>query len=334
MEVCGTHTHSFFRFGIDKLLPADLQLVSGPGCPVCVSTQEYIDSAIELAKDKEVILLTFGDMLRVPGSNSSLEIQRASAADVRTVYSAYDSLEIARRNPLKRVVFLGVGFETTAPTIALSIIGAKKAGLKNLYFFTALKLIPAAMKILLQDKKTNLDGFLCPGHVSLVIGSKPYQLVSMRYRIPCCVAGFEPLDILEGVYLLLKQVKEGRAEVENQYRRAVRPEGNPKAQKVIREVFSVVDASWRGLGSIPASGLKIRNSYACFNAEKIFTIKPAVSCQLPAAKCRCGDILKGLILPAQCPLFAVACSLDKPLGPCMVSSEGACNAYYRYKLKV
>lgn len=332
MEVCGTHTQSFFRFGVDKLLPYNIRLIAGPGCPVCVSSQEYIDSAIRLAKHRDTIIVTFGDMLRIPGSKSTLEIERAKGAQVQVVYSSLDSLKIARDHPDKRIVFLAVGFETTAPTIGLSIITAKKEKLRNLSYFCALKLIPPAMQHLVNDKRLNLHGFLCPGHVSAIIGCAPYEFIVKNYKIPCCIAGFEPLDILEGIYILLKQIRENKPKVANQYTRAVRKEGNLKAKKIISEVFKVTDSSWRGFGKIPRSGLKIRDVYAGFDAERIFSIKRDNGITgKRVSKCRCGDVLKGLISPLDCPLFSKACTPDNPIGPCMVSSEGTCSAYHKYR---
>jgi len=338
MEVCGTHTQSFFRFGVGKLLPSNIHLISGPGCPVCVSPQGYIDTAIALAKQKNTIIATFGDMLRIPGSESTLEKERAKGAQITVVYSAADSLKIARANSRARVIFLAVGFETTAPTIGLSIIAAGKENLKNLSFFSALKLIPPAMEYLIKDERLNLAGFLCPGHVSAIIGIRPYEFIPKKYRIPCCIAGFEPIDILEALYILLKQVRDNKPSVANQYTRAVRREGNPKAKRIISRVFQTTDSYWRGLGKIPGSGLKIRKESAQFDAAKVFDIKPATSdpaCpagrQRPATKCKCGDVLKGLITPVECALFSKICTPDNPIGPCMVSQEGACSAYYRYK---
>ena len=330
MEVCGTHTQTFCKFGLDKLLPVNLRLISGPGCPVCVSAQEYIDAAIELAGHKEVIILTFGDMLRIPGSYSTLEKERAKFGNVHVVYSALDSLNVAKLNPDKKVIFLAVGFETTAPTIALSIILAKKENLKNLFFFSSLKLIPPAMNYLMQDKRLNLAGFLCPGHVSAIIGTKHYEFIPKRYKISCCVAGFEPLDILEGAYLLVQQIVKKKSMVVNQYARVVKKEGNPTAQKIIHDVFKVSDASWRGFGKIPNSGLKIKKEYSNFDAEKVFLIKRRTTDARRTTKCRCAEVLKGLISPLACPLFYKVCRPDSPIGPCMVSSEGACNAYYKY----
>ena len=331
MEVCGTHTQNFLRFGLDKLIPPNLDLISGPGCPVCVSTQQYIDQAISYARMKDMIILTFGDMLKVPGSSSSLEKENAQGADVRILYSPFDSLRVARENPKKKVILLAVGFETTAPTIALTLIAAKKEKIKNLFFFSALKLIPAAMAHLLADKKLNIHGFLCPGHVSAIIGTRPYDFIPDKFKIGCCIAGFEPLDILQGLYFLLKQVKDHKPAVKNQYLRVVKAQGNPEAKKIMEKVFQEEDSCWRGLGMIPQSGLKIRNGFSQFDAARVFRTKNAAHQARGKTQCRCADVLKGLISPEVCPLFGEACRPDNPYGPCMVSSEGTCNAYYRYK---
>jgi len=331
MEVCGTHTQAFFRFGLDKLLPGNLSLVSGPGCPVCVSPQGYIDRAIGLLDRKDTIILTFGDMLCVPGADSSLEKKRAESGNVRIAYSAMDSLQVARDNPRKKVIFLAVGFETTAPTIALSIIAAQKEKLKNLFFLASLKLIPPVIAFLLGDKRLKINGFLCPGHVSAIIGTRPYAFIPAKFKIGCCVTGFEPVDILEGVYFLLQQITSGKPRLANQYARVVKKEGNPKAKRKMAQVFKITDAFWRGLGCIPGSGLKIRKEFARFDAEKIF---PAgykrYAPDNVQKKCRCGDVLKGIISPRECPLYKKICLPDNPIGPCMVSSEGTCNTYYKY----
>ena len=333
MEVCGTHTQSFFRFGLDKILPANLKLIAGPGCPVCVSSQEYIDRAVNLAGREDTIILTFGDMLRIPGTKSSLEKEKTRFGNVRVVYSAFDSLKVARLNPEKKIVFLAVGFETTAPTIALTILSAKKENLKNIFFYSSLKLIPPAMEHLLQDKRLNLDGFLCPGHVSAIIGTKAYEFIPKRYKIGCCVAGFEPLDILEGLYLILRQIIKNKPTVANQYTRVVTKQGNQKAQKVLERVFEVADSNWRGFGKIPESGLKIRKEFSEFDAQREFQLSSELRVRSSGVKtkCKCADVLKGLISPRECPLFSKACTPDNPIGPCMVSTEGACNAYYKYK---
>lgn len=332
MEVCGTHTQSFHRFGLERLIPEKLRLIAGPGCPVCVSNQDYIDKAIQLGKNVDIIIASFGDMLRVPGTATSLEKQRALGTEVRVVYSAWDSLEIARRHPKKKVIFLAVGFETTAPTLALTVQAAKRQKLGNLFFFSALKLIPPAMQALLSDRQLKIDGFLCPGHVSTIIGSQPYEFIARKYKIPCCVAGFEPLDIMEGIYMLLRSIVQNKSRVENQYARVVKRKGNPKAKAIIKEVFKVSDAAWRGIGEIPQSGLKLREKYSSFDVEKMMPLNIThKTLNIKQQKCRCGEVLKGIIEPVQCPLFRKACTPESPFGPCMVSSEGTCNAYYRYK---
>jgi hydrogenase expression/formation protein HypD len=332
MEVCGTHTQNFRRFGLDKLIPENLRLVSGPGCPVCVSTQDYIDRAIQLSKQPDIVIVTFGDMLRVPGTYSSLEKQRAEGMDVRVVYSAWDGLEIARSNPRKSIIFLAVGFETTAPTIALTLQAARKEKMNNLFFFSTLKLIPPAMKALVSDGKFGIDGFLCPGHVSTIIGSQAYEFIPRRYKIPCCIAGFEPLDILEGLYFLLCQIIHNRPCVSNQYIRAVKKEGNPRAKAIINAVFKPSNATWRGLGKISNSGLRLRDEYSSFDTEKKFSFNiQHKTLNIKQSRCRCPDVLKGIIQPDACLLFRKVCTPSNPYGPCMVSSEGACNVYYQYK---
>ena len=331
MEVCGTHTQSFRRFALSGLLPENLRLISGPGCPVCVSPKSFIDSAIELGRRKDTVILTFGDMLRIPGSASTLEKENSNSADIRVVYSCWDALKIAQANSSKKVIFLAVGFETTAPTVALTILEAAKNRMKNISFLCALKLIPPAMLYLLKDKRLSLSGFLCPGHVSTIIGAKAYLPIAKKYHLPCCVAGFEPLDILEGLLILLKDINAKRARVSNEYSRAVRAGGNLKAQKLVSSVFEKEDALWRGLGIIPDSGLGIRGKYSRFDAAKIFSCKLPTFKSQPPTKCRCGDVLKGLLTPTECPLFSKECTPDNPVGPCMVSSEGACGVYYRYR---
>ena len=331
MEVCGTHTQNFFRFGLDRMLPENVRLIAGPGCPVCVSSQGYIDNAIKFAEQKDAVILTFGDMLRIPGTHASLEQEKARFGNVAVVYSPLDCLKVAKRNPQKQVIFLAVGFETTAPTIALTILAAKKEKLNNLFFYSSLKLIPPAMEYLLQDKRLQLDGFLCPGHVSAIIGTKSYAFIPKRYKIGCCVAGFEPLDILEGTYLLVRQIVAQKPTVENQYKRVVTAQGNTEAVKLMRKVFAVSSASWRGFGNIPESGLRIRKEFSDFDAAKVFSVKEATRVTGKIARCRCPDVLKGLLSPAQCPLFGKSCSPQHPVGPCMVSIEGACNAHFKYR---
>jgi hydrogenase expression/formation protein HypD len=331
MEVCGTHTQNFFRFGLDKLLPANLKFIAGPGCPVCVSSQEYIDKAIAYTRDENNLVLTFGDMLRVPGALSTLEKERAKRGNVLVVYSALDALTFARKNPHRKNIFLAVGFETTASTIGLTIMQAKKEKLKNIFFFSSLKTIPPAMNYLVQDKRLRLSGFLCPGHVSTIIGTQPYEFIPRKYGLSCCVAGFEPLDILEGIYFIIRQIVKKKPGVENQYKRVVKKYGNLKAQEVISEVFKKSDAFWRGLGKISRSGLKLKNRFAEFDAEKALPLKIKPQAPNPKQKlCCCAGVIKGLIRPDECPLFGKICSPENPYGPCMVSIEGTCNAYYKY----
>ena len=328
MEVCGTHTMSIFRAGIRALLPERIHLLSGPGCPVCVTAQSEIDAFITLAGMEGVTVATFGDLIRVPGSRSSLQEARAAGADVRTVYSTFDALDIARRHPEGRVVFLGVGFETTAPTVAAALVAAAQAGLTNFKVFCAHKLVPPALAALMETPGVQVDGFMLPGHVSVVIGADAYRPVLEKYGIPGVVAGFEPADILQAVALLVQQIEGGRAQLENAYPRAVTGQGNAKARQMMAEVFETVDARWRGIGVIPGSGLRIRDRYAAFDARKTFDIALPDS-ETPTG-CACGDILTGRKTPPDCPLYKTKCTPDDPVGPCMVSSEGTCAAYFRY----
>jgi hydrogenase expression/formation protein HypD len=328
MEVCGTHTVAIFRHGIRQLLPPPLSMLSGPGCPVCVTTNADIDKAIALAEQAGVTLATFGDMMKVPGSYQSLQQVKADGSDVRVVYSPRDAVCMARDNPQRPVVFFAVGFETTAPTIAASLLEAEALGLENYYLISVHKLIPPAMRALLESGEVRIDGFICPGHVSVVIGSRPYEFIPQEYGVPCVITGFEPLDVLQGIDMLLRQIAEGRAEVEIQYRRGVRPEGNPLARELVSRVFETSDAEWRGLGCIPGSGLKLRPEYERFDAEKAFVINPPPTKEHKG--CLCGDILRGVKTPPECPLFARACTPERPVGPCMVSSEGTCAGWYQY----
>jgi hydrogenase expression/formation protein HypD len=331
MEVCGTHTMAAFRSGLRQLLPANVRLISGPGCPVCVTDTNYIDAAIELARRPDVIVTTFGDLMRVPGSASSLERERAAGADVRVVYSPTDAVRLAGEKPGKQVVFLGVGFETTAPTVAASITQAARDGLANYFVLCAHKTMPRAMEALLRDQEVKVDGFICPGHVSVITGAAMYRFICEKYRIPCVVAGFEPWDMLKAVEMLLEQLAGGRATVEVEYRRAVTERGNAAAQKLLAEVFEECDAGWRGIGNIPGSGLAIRNKYAALDAVKALGVKFAPATPHPG--CRCGDVLRGVIAPPECKLFGKACTPINPFGPCMVSSEGTCAAYYKYEAR-
>ncbi|HBD09600.1 MAG TPA: hydrogenase formation protein HypD [Syntrophobacteraceae bacterium] len=328
MEICGTHTVAIFRSGLRELLPDTIRLISGPGCPVCVTAAEDIDRAIWLARQPGVILATFGDLVRVPGSQSSLQRERSQGADVRIVYASFDAVEIARTHPDREVVLVGIGFETTAPTVAAAIQQAASAGLENFSVFAAHKLLPPAMEVLLQADDVHLDGFLCPGHVSTVIGAKAYEDVAERYGIPCVVAGFEALDVLQGIVMLVDQLENGRAEVEIQYRRAVSWDGNRQARLVMEEVFEPAESSWRGLGTIPNSGLRIRDDFRQLDATRRFALPRIRVAEHPG--CRCGEVLRGVLQPIQCALFRKACTPEQPLGPCMVSSEGTCGAYFRY----
>jgi len=328
MEFCGGHTVTIFRYGIRQLLPLTIEMVSGPGCPICVTANADLDRAIALSKIPGVIVATFGDMLKVPGSHSSLEKAKASGAEVRTVYSATDALEIAKANPDSSVVFLGIGFETTAPTIAASILQAEEKGIGNYYVLSLHKLCPPVIRALLDSGEVELQGLVCPGHVSAVIGSHPWEFIAKEYGIPCVISGFEPLDVLQCVEMLVKQVEKGQAGVEIAYKRGVRAEGNQIALKLMERVFEPSPARWRGMGEIAGSGLKIREEYKRFDAEANFDIQTAPAIEHKG--CICGEILRGVKAPADCKLFARACTPENPVGPCMVSAEGSCSAYYLY----
>jgi hydrogenase expression/formation protein HypD len=328
MEVCGTHTVAIFRHGIRQLLPENVNLISGPGCPVCVTANRDIDWAIAAAKHPDTILTTFGDMLKVPGSRSSLQQVRAEGGEVRVVYSTLDALQIARVNPTKKVIFFGIGFETTAPTIACSVLEAEETGLSNYYVFSVHKVMPPPMKALVDNGEVRIDGFLCPGHVSTIIGSEPYRFLARDYGVPCVIAGFEPLDVLQSIDMLLAQRVEGRADVEIQYSRVVRPEGNPAALATLYRVFQPADAEWRGLGTIPGSGLEVREEYARFDAGRVLQIDPGPTREHRG--CRCGEVLRGVMKPPECPLYGRACTPETPVGPCMVSSEGTCSTWFQF----
>jgi len=328
MEVCGTHTVAIFKHGLRGLLPENVTMLSGPGCPVCVTPNADIDRAIALARLPQVILTTFGDMMKVPGSYASLNQAKAEGADVRVVYSALDALKIAQNNPERSVAFFGVGFETTAPTTAASILEAQRMSLSNFFFLSVHKLVPPAMRALLDSGEVHVDGFMCPGHVSTIIGSAPYEFIAKDYGIPCVIAGFEPLDILQALDMLLAQIAAGEARVEVQYRRAVHREGNPVALRHMDNVFEAADAAWRGLGTIPNSGLRLRPQFKAIDAESAFKITTRPPKE--ARGCRCGEVLRGAVRPPDCPLFGTGCTPEHPIGPCMVSSEGTCSAWYLY----
>lgn len=327
MEVCGGHTMAIHRFGIPSLLPENIHLVSGPGCPVCVSSKSYIDHAIALGRREDVILCTYGDLIRVPGSSSTLDREKASGADVRIVPSTLDALKIAREHPTKNVVFLGIGFETTAPGSAAAIVQADREQLKNFFLLSAHKIMPPAMEALITEG-IRINGYICPGHVSTITGSSIYDFIPRSYGLACVIAGFEPVDILQSVLMLAEQIERGTPKVEIQYKRVVKPEGNVKAQELLKEVFALEADWWRGFGMIPASGLKLKDRYTAYDAAKVFEVT------LPEPKedkgCICGEILKGLKKPSDCKLFGKACTPSDPVGACMVSSEGACAAYFRY----
>ena len=329
MEVCGGQTHAIVKHGLDRLLPDKITLLHGPGCPVCVTAVNIIDRALELASRDDIIFCSFGDMLRVPGTNRDLLTVRAEGGDIRTVYSPLDALEIAAANPDKETVFFGIGFETTAPANALAIIRAKAADLSNFSLLCAQVLIPPAMEAILNERECRVNGFLAAGHVCTVVGFTEYETMAAKYKIPVTVTGFEPLDILQGILMTVTSLEQGRYEVQNQYTRAVKREGNPEAQAVMNRVFRTVDRSWRGLGEIPRSGLALRGEYAAFDAEKKFGLDIATVER--DSECISGLILQGRQKPDQCPAFGRRCTPENPLGATMVSSEGACAAYYRYR---
>jgi hydrogenase expression/formation protein HypD len=328
MEVCGTHTVSIFRSGIRSVLPDTISLLSGPGCPVCVTAQQDIDAFIALSRIENTIITTFGDLIRVPGTESSLQREQAEGRDIRIVYSTVDALEIARKNPDKNIVFLGVGFETTTPTIAASLISAEKSGLENYFVYPAHKLVPPALFALMETIGVNIDGFLLPGHVSVIIGTDAYLPFFEKHPLPCVVAGFEPADILLAILRLSEQIAGGAPRLENAYPRAVTAIGNAKAREMTDTVFEVCDAPWRGIGTIPDSGLRIRKAFEMFDAQKHFAID--VPASAPPKGCACGDILTGKKTPPECALYKKVCTPMSPVGPCMVSTEGTCAAYYKY----
>lgn len=329
MEVCGGHTHTIFKYGIEDLLPPNVEMIHGPGCPVCVIPLGRVDDAISIALEPNIIFATFGDMIRVPGSKTTLFDAKAAGADVRMVYSPLDALKIAKKNPDRRVVFLALGFETTAPSTALTVLQAAKDGVENFSIFCNHILIVPTLKAILDSPELTLDGFVGPGHVSTVIGTSPYDFVARDYKKALVVSGFEPLDILQSVYMIVKQIVEGRAEIENQYSRVVWRDGNARAMEAICEVFEPREFfEWRGLGSIPHSGMRLSAKYARFDAEIHFSV-PGVRIADPKA-CQCGEILKGVKKPWECKVFGTACTPETPIGSCMVSSEGACAAYYNF----
>lgn len=329
MEVCGGQTHTLMRYGIDELLPKEIELVHGPGCPVCVTPLEMVDRAIRIASLPAVIFTSYGDMLRVPGSQSDLFQARANGADVRIVYSPMDAVETARTNPDRRVVFFGVGFETTAPANAMAVWQAEREGLRNFSMIVAHVLVPPAMRLILQSPTNRVQGFIGPGHVCTVMGFQEYEELSREFHVPIVVGGFEPLDLLEAIAMLVAQLEEGRAEIENQYSRSVNYEGNLTAQRILREVFEASDRKWRGIGSIEGSGYRLRDEYAAYDAERVFGLED-LNAEEPK-ECISALVLQGLKKPVDCPAFSTRCTPMKPLGAPMVSTEGACAAYYQYR---
>jgi len=323
MEVCGTHTMVIARSGIRTMMPNRLNLLSGPGCPVCVTPQETIDYAIEIAQQKDVIVTTFGDMVRVPGSRDSLE-----SFSPKIVYSALDALNIASENPSKCVIFIGVGFETTSPTVAATILAAEERGIKNFYILPAFKLIPPALNFIVQSPKIKVHGFILPGHVSTIIGSGPYQFLAKKYRLPGCITGFEPINVLHGILNLIMQITHKVARIDIEYTKVVKPKGNVRALEILNEVFQICDSNWRGIGVIEDSGLTLKGKYSEYDIRGKYRIRLQKS--IEPKGCICGKILLGLNTPNDCRLFGKKCTPFAPVGPCMVSSEGSCAAYYRY----
>jgi len=329
MEVCGTHTMAIRRHGLQSLLPKRVSLISGPGCPVCVTPGGYIDAVIDLGRHQDIVICTFGDMLRVPGRSGTLEAERASGREIRVVTSPMDALKRAQARPGQRHLFLGIGFETTAPGVAAAILEAKQRGVANFQIASAHKTMPNALASLVEAPDLQLDGFICPGHVSAIIGELAYTFLAREHGRACVIAGFEPLDVLESVLWICSQLREGRPRVQNQYRRLVRPEGNRRALAVLEQVFEPEDSIWRGLGEIPGSGLKLRTRFAAHDIKTVFDWNPPPESE--PRGCICGDILRGTAQPDQCPSFAIKCTPEQPLGACMVSSEGTCQVYYRYR---
>ena len=328
MEVCGTHTMSIYRHGIKSLLPAYIRLISGPGCPVCVTPSQYIDQAVLLSRDKDIIICTFGDMVRVPGEKSSLEMARIEGGDIRIVYSPLDCIRIATENPNKKVVFLGVGFETTAPVIGLTIKKAFEMRIENFFVLSGIKRLFPVLTMLFSSESIKIDGLICPGHISTITGEEPYRFLPEQYKVPCVITGFEASEILKGIYLLIRQIAQGEAKVENAYKSAGTVDGNKKAIGLINEIFEPTDSSWRGFGIVRESGLKLNEKYRTFDAKAFFGLEDPI--WAGDGGCNCGDVIKGLKEPEACPLFRKVCTPRTPKGACMVSSEGSCAARYKY----
>ena len=331
MEICGGQTHSILKYSIEEFLPEEITLIHGPGCPVCVTPLELIDKAIAIAQQQDVIFTSFGDMLRVPGSKHDLLSVKAKGGNVKMVYSPLDAVKIAENNPEKNVVFFAVGFETTAPANAMSVIEAKRRGIKNYSILCSHVLVPPAIEALLSSKNNNIQGFLAAGHVCTVMGYHEYFSLSEKYNVPIVVTGFEPIDILQGILLTVKQLESGKAEVQNQYSRVVTKEGNVAAQKLLKEVFERADRKWRGIGNIPSSGFKLKDEYSDYDAEKIFKVENIETEESPL--CIAGEVLQGIKKPVECSAFGKECTPERPLGAPMVSTEGACAAYFHYGKK-
>jgi len=329
MEICGGQTHTLMRYGIDELIPPQIELVHGPGCPVCVTALETIDKAIQIASLPGVTLVSYGDMLRVPGSHSDLFHVKADGGDIRVAYSPMEALKIARANPQRKVAFFGIGFETTAPANAMAVWQAAREGLENFSMLASHFLVPPAIRMLLESTANRVQGFIAPGHVCTVMGYRQYDELSRKYRVPIVVGGFEPVDLLEAISMLVVQLEQGRAEAENQYVRSVAYEGNRPAQELMEKVFEVCDRKWRGIGVIPQSGLRLKEEFAAHDAEKIFDVAGTVAEE--PVECISALVLQGLKKPVDCPAFAVRCTPETPLGAPMVSGEGACAAYYQYR---
>lgn len=329
MEICGGQTHTLMRYGIDEIIPPEVELVHGPGCPVCVTPLEMVNRAIEIASRPDVIFVSYGDMLRVPGSESDLFRVKAQGGDVRVAYTPMEAVRIARANPNRKVAFFGIGFETTAPANAMAVWQAKREGLKNFSMLVSHVLVPPAIRLLLESPANRVQGFIAPGHVCTVMGYRQYEELSERYRVPIVVGGFEPVDLLEAISMLVAQLEEGRSVTENQYVRSVTREGNLPAQQLVEQVFEVGDRKWRGIGRIPLSGWRLRPEYDAWNAEKVFGLEELDVPEPP--ECLSAAVLQGLKKPFECPAFGTRCTQDNPLGAPMVSAEGACAAYYRYR---
>lgn len=331
MEVCGTHTVAIARSGFRSVMPENIRLISGPGCPVCVTANKDIDEMIAMTRLPEVTVATFGDMIRVPGSSTSLLARKSEGADVQVVYSPLDAINLAKANPERQIVFIGVGFETTTPLIAATLERVAALNLENFSVIGAHKRVPPALEVLVNDPQVTLDALILPGHVSTILGVEPYEFLSSQYGIPGAITGFEPVDVLQGIAMLLEQLHRGEAQIQIAYMRGVREEGNPTARAAIDRMFEISDATWRGLGAIPGSGYRIRDEYARYDAKRRFELE--VEKTIEPKGCRCGDVLRGVISPNGCPLFGKVCVPENPVGPCMVSSEGSCAAYYRYQVQ-